>query len=685
MLLAGLLQSILTHSTMSQSIIWKNNCGLTQDDDGVNFCGDSETRNVKFKVINYIPSRYHPKYLWYVAISFLVTILLITIIAVFSSRSTDGSIDRYWVENLFDGSRIVAQTTESRKKVLLQERRFKPNAVVFDDSSANFYATDDNAGLLIAMNVHSGHFLILLADLIRPRDVVLDSNEGLVFVLQHSYSIVRANMDGSKPVEIVSKNGTTALSIDSTKKRLYWINDFFSIESSDYEGKNRRTVVATTTKITTLTVSDNNLYWIERNERDDVALLLSCNMNTDVICEKRVARKIGSASNVTSIRSYLAVNRTAPSPCELSNGGCEQLCLVGGRNRSSCACRMGWQLNANGRTCDRVRDFVIYPYDAVVRTCLLDGSRELFWPTPYSVNRLAVKTEIDFEYDLKNDYFYFSDDHHIHRMKLKSYAGQEVILSVNSSDLIIDDIAYDWFTGNMYYGQRHVDATLEHSLVVFNTRLGEIRRKSIKIFDQDDFKARSYALALHPGRGYLFVAVTHEDERDTHVFRSKLNGTDFTRSYHFYAEGMQDHRFFAIDYESDRVYAIQESGEIIWIVYVKIQSTGMQFPEHPNFAHARTVAVHQRWLYLSSFSRICRFDKETGEDPFVIAPRVEDPAKKITGVRIASEEIQFTGSDNPCADNNGGCEQFCFSGSKATCDCTDGQKVNDHGRCYVSM
>lgn len=62
------------------------------------------------------------------------------------------------------------------------------------------------------------------------------------------------------------------------------------------------------------------------------------------------------------------------NPCEHENGGCQHLCLLtNGTQGYSCACNLGYQLNADAFSCRWVGDeFLMYAKGNYIRGRIID-------------------------------------------------------------------------------------------------------------------------------------------------------------------------------------------------------------------------------------------------------------------------------------------------------------------------
>lgn len=501
-----------------------------------------------------------------------------------------------------------------------------------------------------------------------------------IFVFQ----IVRARMDGTDVSKLISNNGATSLTIDTTRKRLYWINDFVNIESSDYEGKHRQSFFNDTVTINSLAILDDRLYWFWPGYGHP-SNLLSCKIGVNDTCEDYTSYTMANLGDSKYIKGYSSISGIKPkNPCEIDNGGCQQLCLLSARNIRSCVCRMGWQLNPDKRSCREIRDFILYPQRNFVRVKTLDGSiKDLIWPTPYKIDSIVSKGEIDFDYDLKNDDFYWSDDTHIYSMKLKTLGKQMTLLSVIISSMVIEDIAYDWHTANMYFIQRSKSSLKRHSLMLFNVNRGSSQQKTLYTYSYDSsfgLQACPYAMILHPAEHSMFFTAGENNRR--FIQHANMSGSNVHRIYNTFPAFVHEYRLIAIDYVKNRVYWIWDSDRVTVVKHSRFDGTDMQVVSIDEVKNAKTIYVHQQWLYISNLTSIWRVNKLTGGGALRIAPKIDDNQRIIAGVRVVSESVQLIGNKgNNCGGNNPGCEQFCLDGNDGpVCDCKDGMSAKGN-RC----
>ncbi|XP_014212147.1 low-density lipoprotein receptor-related protein 6-like [Copidosoma floridanum] len=706
---------------------WDNVNVLTNSD------GDLEINNSihdtdgskAFGIKSYIPKRSSQKYLRPIYIAsgiaaFIIIVIIIITVSVTGSnrgKGTDSSgllphglilhnNDSFWsydIKNdkaaflfnvasinyfdVFSRKMIILSATDASKIISLshknsnpiqkntsfifEERRIKPQGIAIDFITGNIYVVDEISELVVVINPQSKNYNILLSDLKKPREIVLDPVQGLMFICQVSDSILKGNMDGTSLKKIVQNSEISAITLDRKTRRVYWVQDFISIESSDYEGNDRKLFFADSVVIVSLAILDNQFFWLWPNYGHINATLWSCQLHNDT-CEEHVMHKLDSFHNAKHIKPSMYQNEDSPNLCKVNNGGCEHLCLTTRDGGRSCACKLGWQLNPDRKTCRLVTDFIIYVVDDLIRGRIVDNTKtaliDVFWPTLYSVESVKTKGTIDFDYDLTNDNFYFSDDVQICQIKLRSQSNQTVLMQ-NELFYTIEDLAYDWLTGNMYYSLRSKLHSRRHYLMMFNVDRGSEHKKVIANFLYDSvfgLQACPYALALYPTKGFLFYTAGEDTQRS--IQRMTMNGTKLTQI--FQIPYVHEHRLITLDYEKDKVYWIYSTEDSFTKVkYADFDGNNEKIIVIDSMRMARTISVHHQWLYVSNDSSIWRVHKETGLGLVRIIPTYEDDRGKIVGARIISSSVQATGlENNPCAINNGGCERFCFAAPKKTCD-----------------
>ncbi|XP_050351554.1 protein cueball isoform X1 [Nymphalis io] len=204
-----------------------------------------------------------------------------------------------FVDKQNDNASIFSYNLLTRKYQPLVGRRSYENiqGLAFDPVTAKMFWTDTNERSIYWISLWPrpknniyGNLLIKMDDEI-PRDIAVDSCRGYIYWTNTNITkptIERARFDGSERKIIVDTNihMPVSIAIDQRTKRLYWADDkegiHYSIESSDLEGKDRKTrLVGTYHQPNALTVSKDNIYWVDWGFKSVWKLSKNAPLNTE--------------------------------------------------------------------------------------------------------------------------------------------------------------------------------------------------------------------------------------------------------------------------------------------------------------------------------------------------------------------------------------------------------------------
>lgn len=91
----------------------------------------------------------------------------------------------YFTEN---GLPVIQSTRESDTEVKFS-KRVHPQAMAVDHLTKKFYMLDNSAGTVNVIDFEGQYFGIILSDLEDLHDIVLDVEQGLMFVVQNYKSV----------------------------------------------------------------------------------------------------------------------------------------------------------------------------------------------------------------------------------------------------------------------------------------------------------------------------------------------------------------------------------------------------------------------------------------------------------------------------------------------------------------
>lgn len=499
-------------------------------------------------------------------------------------------------------------------------------------------------------------------------------------------------MDGTNATVIARSQGVSAIALDYQKKKIFWavtfVSDDYGIICANYDGKNRTILAELSIPIRSLTFLDNQLFWLSSENWKRNASILSCPL-IHGMCKNYTKFPLFFHKPKT-IKTYvpqISADKEIHNPCKDNNGNCSDLCFIGYNGSKTCACRVGYELKSDMQTCKPVTSHLIYMEKNHVRGIIADSKlgstfRDSIIPTPITVNYLSFRNFINFDYDVQRDNFYYSDSSSIYLMKLIKEGETKNLVKTKTFDRI-NSIAYDRLSNNVYYSYTSGSYVEENFVMVLHVseRLENLLLKTVHSFGsaRDNNNPARY-LTVSPKKGLIYFT-KWESGKDVHVIN--VNGTD-RKNLHTLPYISTDKLILAIDPNEEWIY-VGYSSEKIFISRMNYDFTDIQsINDTLPMTDIKSMYVHGDHLYVSNSSTIWRMDKKTGANAEKIVPnydRITD--RLIYGAKVFSTIVSE--EDNPCAVNNGGCEEFCFAKPQKNCSCADKKEIQGNdGRCYLS-
>ena len=329
---------------------------------------------------------------------------------------------------------------------------WSPVAVAVDWISSNIYVVDalgQRVDVFDQFNIY--HAIVLSKNLTAPSDIALDPTAGLMFIADNN-RIIRANMDGSNVIALVSDTVYKAagVSVDLITQRVYWSDVLLDyIESVDYEGNNRQSIVRGNTVVpapTRITLFERRVFWTDSNKNGVYSV--------DKFNSSDVKTIYHMPTNGKGLKAIKAVHDllqpSVENPCKKAH--CQHMCLVTATSAGlgyKCACKLGYKLSPNRQDCLRIYEFLMYSQQKFIKGKVLNevGTATVDAVQPV-VSRSARFVGLDF--DSHADYIYYSDVilDVIYRIKKDGTVRENVLASQNEG---VEGLAIDWASHNLYY------------------------------------------------------------------------------------------------------------------------------------------------------------------------------------------------------------------------------------------
>lgn len=497
-----------------------------------------------------------------------------------------------------------------------------------------------------------------------PNSICVDPIKMLVYWIDDGgghvpKKIAEVKMDGSDPRILIQDNLNDPgyLTKDPKEAVLYWSESYLGkIERYDISRKRREVVLENLANPSGLTIYKGFLYYAQYDRMSISVISLAALENGGVELKNRIYK----VQKVKVFYPRDLSNET--NPCKGSNyGGCQQLCLPNGLNSHTCECNTGLTKNNQGE-CKAGTSFLI----AVVYNSLQGFSLE---SNDHPEAMVPLKMEDDLThfvdtYKKENYIFAASPDKGI--MKFRPNGSEmETVIPQSSNQFGIFAVAIDWVAGNMYFMNGGVrEQVLEVS------RLNGTHRLVIA----EDLLHSIYGICVNPIKRYIYWTTVGTKPK---IERANLDGSDrkvLVRT------GIKYPVSITVDIVTHSVYW---TDSVISAVQRISYSGGNREYVRGNLVLPSGIAVLGNNVYWSEYSLRKIFS--VPKNSKVGAPAViKSNLVNVDRIAIFDAAIQPE-VHNPCSENNGGCEQLCFSlpnNSTAVCKCSLG-KLGPDGRTCI--
>ncbi|OQV14980.1 Low-density lipoprotein receptor-related protein 2 [Hypsibius exemplaris] len=556
-----------------------------------------------------------------------------------------------------------------------------PVSIAVDWVANKLYVVDLAAKRIDVMELDGRYRAIVISqNLTAPLAIAIDPLQGAMFI-SDSKRIERASMDGTARKTILNDRMyyVSSIATDLIARRIYYCDSRLDyIETAKYDGSDRQVVLTGSAFIPHpqgLATFENLVYWTDWTRLG--VLAVSKFKGADSIINVQVTKDDPSFPMGVSVYHPLKQIQPATKPCGTNNGDCSHLCIIRQNPNNNgigyrCACDIGFQLQADGRSCVRLSEFIVYSSQSAIRGVVKDGfQQESFTDAVMPiVGSLRGTNFVALDFDARNNYIYFSDvvADVIYRYHPDGTGKEPIVLSENEG---VEGIAVDWASQLLYF----LDSG-RSTLSCVSLRNTTWRRTIMSNL------SRPRALAIHPNKGFIFFT---EWQRPANISRVNYNGTGLKRVR---KQQLGWPNGVSIDYQADRLYWCDAL--LDRIQHSDFDGNDVQTIVGRFLLHPFSLSILNEHVYFSDwrFDAVVRANKKTGGDQVIMT--TIDPDDRLYGVKAFSVSNQPIVPNHPCLGaGNGGCSHFCFPklvsddiNSQLTfeCSCPYGMKLGDDGK-----
>ncbi|CAG0879500.1 unnamed protein product [Darwinula stevensoni] len=505
----------------------------------------------------------------------------------------------------------------------------------------------------------------------RPKSMCLDPFNGQLYWLDEGgggvpSKLAAVDMDGGNPVVLVRDViSPLYVTIDLQAKKLYWSTaSHGEIYVRDINGEGQKKLLLNENdgfhQPVALAIYKNRLYIMDPTyERVCRVDLPNGTNQVDLIANEKPLQ---------AMMVYYKRDVPTDHPCQINNGGCEQLCIPSKSKTRVCMCSVGYRREGD-RKCIPYKTYAIVSQFSVIRGFSIQEDSEAMVPISgfaRSVLHLAYHYAKDWIYWVDFSSIGFKGIFRIH----PNGTGMEGVISDGIGLNGIRGIAIDWLADNLYFTNVFPHKTyLEASWLDGSHRL--------VISDKDSPRE----IAVNPVKRYLYWIDYGQFPK---IGRCNLDGSDWKP---LVLRGIGNPKDLTVDMQSYDVYWVDARQDTI----EKINSEG----GNRQIVRSRLPNPIGISIYLSevywvdgNLGSIFKASKLPGNNSYPIP--VKAGLEQLRDIVIFDENNQPQG-ENPCkALGNGGCMQLCFSLPlqststhlySHTCKCATGVLDADKKRC----
>lgn len=248
----------------------------------------------------------------------------------------DGEL--YWTD-VYSGKISKSKLDGSEETVVIKDQS-SPEGIAIDWISRNMFWTDSGYDIIqVSMLNGTNKKTLISEDLINPRAIVVDPNQGMIFWTdwnRGSPKIEKAYMDGTHREFLVDTDLElpNGLTLDYYTQQLCWGDaGTRKIECMRTDGVGRSTITEEAPYPFGLTFSGSNIYW-----SDWTIMGVSSVTRNGQVSDEPLSLPLGGNGKLYGITAVRAQCPRINNACARNNGGCTYLCLPTPNGGRTCTC-----------------------------------------------------------------------------------------------------------------------------------------------------------------------------------------------------------------------------------------------------------------------------------------------------------------------------------------------------------
>ncbi|XP_028331825.1 low-density lipoprotein receptor-related protein 2 [Gouania willdenowi] len=518
-------------------------------------------------------------------------------------------------------------------------------------------------------NFNGGDRITLIAENLQtPHGLALDPTVGYMFftdmgIANDQTKLERAFMDGSNRVPLVKirLGSPTGITLDIVTKRVYWSDSHFdTVETVTYNGLDRKIVLNGALQSPHpfgIAVFENHVFFTDWTKMGVIQTNRFNGSNPKLLY--RTAKRPGHV-----VVSHPVAQPFVMNPCGRHNGGCHQICVLSHRSDNDglgfrCKCRHGYDLNADRRSCFKVKDYLLLATSLAVRGIPLNFSLQEDITLPLTGLGTSFAGSA-VEFDGKEEAIFYNDRGRglVYRSNLNGTV-QQILTGYRVGT--VDAMAYDWTSKVLFW-----TTTSYKSVVAFKVT-DKSRRDIVTGLRSPK------GIAVHPGAGYLFWSDWY---RPAVIMRSYTDGSNVVPLVNTtlgYPYGL------ALDFMTDKLYWVDYLLDQIGVIYIG-GNDRQTFTNIGQITQPYALAVYSDFLYVADTRTRAVFEmrKRDGGGNIMIRQGINS----MMNIKAYTPDLHSTINSRCNAVANGRCSHFCFPtpNHNRVCGCPYGMKLGTNQR-----